>query len=88
MNEEKLFCELLVELDSILVELSLAVLELSNKKKSIMSKNVAINPMDAQFEILSLKDIFVLVYYRKLKNEYNILSWKSNRVIQNKFYCG
>ena len=74
MNEEKLFCELLVELDSILVELSLAVLELSNKKKSIMSKTVAINPMDAQFEILSLKDIFVLVYYRKLKNEYNILS--------------
>jgi hypothetical protein len=74
LNEEKLFCELLVELDSILVELPTSDLEESNKKKSIMSKNVAINPMDAQFEILSLKDIFVLVYYRKLKNEYNILS--------------
>lgn len=51
----------MVELDSILVELSLVVLELSNKKKSIMSKKVAINPIEAQFEILSLKDILFAV---------------------------
>lgn len=63
MNEEKLFCELLVELDSILVELPTSDLEESNKKKSIMSKKVAINPIEAQFEILSLKDILFAVYF-------------------------